>query len=164
MKLPIAENVNMGSYLLTTLPEMVMRTDKRLLPWIYENYVNIFSDSRGHLMYAGVSLWSTLAKAKPFIYSCFPQNTQEPTKIDIVDFFKKQIMEAGCYIYTFLEESQLNTFSNKHNKAHIHDSLLYGYDQARDVFYAVAQDGYHTKKMEYASLHSNRKRKGTIKF
>ena len=30
-------------------------------------------------------------------------------------------------------------------KAHIHDSLLYGYDQARDVFYAVAQDGYHTK-------------------
>lgn len=41
MKLFLSEP-KMNSFLLTALPEAVLRGDRRLLPWVYENFVSIY--------------------------------------------------------------------------------------------------------------------------
>lgn len=56
----------------------------------------------GFLMYAGLSLRSTLARGETFLHYAIPQNTREATEFSVVDFCRKQIAEAGNYIYVFL--------------------------------------------------------------
>ena len=106
MKLSLSES-KMNSFLLTALPEAVLRGDRRLLPWVYENFINIYSLPNGILMYTGLSLRSTLARGGVLHYA-IPQNTREATEFSVVDFCRKQITEAGNYIYVFLDESKLH--------------------------------------------------------
>ena len=49
MKLPLAD-AKMNSFLLMALPKAVIRRDRRLLPWLYENFINIYSLPNGILM------------------------------------------------------------------------------------------------------------------
>ena len=148
MKLSLAEP-KMNSFLLTALPEAVLRRDQRLLPWLYENFINIYSLPNGILMYTGLSLRSTLAREKSLFHYAIPQNTKEPTEFSVADFCRKQITEAGNYIYVFLDESKLSVMPSYGRGSHIHDSLLYGYDADRNGFFAIAQVDYHKKEVFY---------------
>ena len=148
MKLPLSES-KMNSFLLTALPEAVLRGDRRLLPWVYENFINIYSLPNGILMYTGLSLRSTLARGEAFLHYAIPQNTREATEFSVVNFCRKQIAEAGNYIYVFLDESKLSAMPSYGDKSYIHDSLLYGYDADRNGFLAIAQVDYHKKEVFY---------------
>ena len=148
MKLPLVDP-KMNSFLLTALPEAVLRRDQRLLPWLYENFINIYSLPNGILMYTGLSLRSTLAREKSLFHYAIPQNTKEPTEFSVADFCRKQITEAGNYIYVFLDESKLSVMPSYGRGSHIHDSLLYGYDADRNGFFAIAQVDYHKKEVFY---------------
>ena len=133
MELSLSEP-KMNSFLLTALPEAVLREDRRLLPWVYENFINIYSLPNGILMYTGLSLRSTLARGEAFLHYAIPQNTREATEFSVVDFCRKQMTEAGNYIYVFLDESKLSAMPSYQHKSYIHDSLLYGYDADRNGF------------------------------
>ena len=97
MKNTLAET-KMNSFLLTALPEAVLRRNPQLLPWLYENFINIYSLPHGILMYTGLSLRSTLARGEVFLHYAIPQNTKEADEFSASEFCRKQITEAGNYI------------------------------------------------------------------
>lgn len=150
MKNTLAET-KMNSFLLTALPEAVLRRNPQLLPWLYENFINIYSLPHGILMYTGLSLRSTLARGEVFLHYAIPQNTKEADEFSASEFCRKQITEAGNYIYVFLDESKLSVMPSYGSNSYIHDSLLYGYDAERDGFFALAQIGYHKEEVFYTS-------------
>ena len=149
-ELPIAEP-KMNSFLLTALPEAVIRRDRWLLPWLYENFINIYSLPNGILMYTGLFLRSTLAREKSLFHYAIPQNTKDPIEFSVADFCRKQIMEAGNYIYVFLDESKLSAMPSYGRGSHIHDSLLYGYDADRNGFFSIAQVDYYKQEVFYSA-------------
>ena len=151
MKLPLSTNVSMGSYLLTALPEMVLQLNPKLTPWLYENFINIYSDPYGHLLYSGISFQSSLATSSPFIHYDLPESVRHPEHFNVIEFCKRQITTKNNYIYIFLDESQLPGMDNYGKRHYIHDSLIYGYEESEDCFLAVAQVGHHRIKVKYAS-------------
>ena len=151
MKLPLSTNVSMGSYLLTALPEMVLRLNPKLTPWLYENFINIYSDPYGHLLYTGISFQSSLASSSPFIHCDLPESVRHPDHFNVIEFCKRQINDEYNYIYIFLDESQLPGMDNYGKRHYTHDSLIYGYEESEDCFLAVAQVGHHRVEVKYAS-------------
>lgn len=44
MVLPLSQDVKMTSYLLTALLKTILRFDSAPLPWLYENFINIYDE------------------------------------------------------------------------------------------------------------------------
>lgn len=153
MVLPLSQDVKMTSYLLTALPESVLRLDSHLLPWLYENFINIYSDIYGHLLYTGISFQSTLALAPPFSSLDIPDELRHPDSFDIAQYCKSQIQDKQKYIYVYLDESLIPGMSAYQKDSHIHDSLLYGYDETEDTFYSISQVGYYRKSVKFKAEH-----------
>ena len=122
-ELPLAEP-KMNSFLLTALPEAVIRRDRWLLPWLYENFINIYSLPNGILMYTGLFLRSTLAREKSLFHYAIPQNTKDPIEFSVASYGRG---------------------------SHIHDSLLYGYDADRNGFFSIAQVDYYKQEVFYSA-------------
>ena len=149
--LPISNDVHMSSYLFTALPEMVLRNRPHLIPWIYENFINVYADGDGNLNYAGLSFSSTLAKAPPFLVNELHPILKPGVPFDIISYCRRQITEAKNYIYVRLDESQLKVMPTFGKDRYIHDSLLYGYDETTDEFLAIAQVDLHRKAVRYGA-------------
>lgn len=150
MKLPIALDIKMKSYQFLSFPEMVLRLNPNLLPWIYENFINIYSDVRGHLNYAGIPFSYHFAAAQPFDATVIRTNLCSQIDFAIDEWCKQQVLKAGNYIYVFLDESYLSDMPAYGGSPYIHDSLVYGYDEQTDEFIALARVNLKMQEVRYS--------------
>lgn len=136
VELPFILQNDFRTYLFVALPMCVLRTEEKLTPWVYENFVNIKIIANNHFIYTGFDF------ENGGVYEPFAMEQIADSRIaaeDIIETVYESLRE-NQYCYLFLDEFYLET-SSAYRKYHsIHDSLIYGYDEATGSFLAVAMN------------------------
>lgn len=115
------------------LPLCVILTEPKLLPWYYEQFVEIFLFN-GAFQYMGMDFQFLGYNFDIFQY--YRMNLDKSQKETIVDYIKERMTEA-YYAYINVDIFYIPQTS-KYMKEHLyHDMLLYGYDDKRQCFLAV---------------------------
>jgi hypothetical protein len=142
-KLPIVLQKEINSALYYALPLCVILTEEKLKSWFYEHFIETYyyNGSYNYLeddMIKG-GFNSILDKIR-FSYS----NLDE---INIIDIIIDGI-NNGCYCYIYLDEFYLPAKGNFNH--FYHESLIYGYDNNKNKFLAIAFDkNMSFDKLEY---------------
>lgn len=120
-----------------TLPLCVILTEKKLLPWYYEKFVNICSTGREKaLCFSGLGQKFMGFYDEIFNYYNIPSGTID--KKNICDLIIYQLQYAKNYCYIILDEYYVSCKKAFGEYHFVHQSLIYGYDFEERVFLAIA--------------------------
>lgn len=136
IELPLILQDDFRTYLFVALPMCVLRTEEKLTPWVYENFVNIKITANNHFIYTGFD-FENGGVYEPFVVEQIAYNRVAAK--DIVETVYDSLRK-NQYCYLFLDEFYLETSSAYHKYHYIHDSLIYGYDEVTGSFLAVAMN------------------------
>lgn len=113
----------------------VVLADERLLPWYYEHYINIYSNTNE----SGLLNLEFLEYYGPYngVMYCYYLGYNLLKEIsNIIDFIIDQI-NRGYYVVINVDEYYLPEKIRYHNDHYVHQSLIYGYDNTRQKLMAL---------------------------
>lgn len=136
IELPLILQDDFRTYLFLALPMCVLRTEEKLTPWVYENFVNMKITANNHFIYTGFDF------ENGGVYEPFAIEQIADSRIAAKDIIETiyQSLRENQYCYLFLDEFYLEASSAYHKHHYIHDSLIYGYDEVTGSFLAVAMN------------------------
>ncbi len=142
VRLPVSTDIP-STYMFQ--PMGVLKEAEETRDWYYENFINICCDNWKNPRFLNVGngalcLYSNVFEYSTCNYHDFPLNS-------IVNKLKSEL-NKGNYAFIYLEEYHIvakNAYMSFHFR---HQSLIYGYDDAEQVFNAIAFD----KTGHYAEL------------
>ncbi len=142
VKLPISTDIP-GAYMF--LPMGILKATAETQDWFYENFINICCDNSQNPRFLNVQNGFIGWYMNVFQYSVSTYD-DFPTKT-IVDRLKKELDKAN-YAFIYLDEYYISAKKTYMRYAFRHQSLIYGYDEAEQIFNAIAFD----KSGHYAEL------------
>jgi acyl carrier protein len=130
------------TYLCHALPLCVVLADDRLVPWLYEHYINLFSvvDENGYLKLEFLEYRAAYKEVMHEIYLGYHLLKAES---NIIDFMIDKI-NAGYYVIINVDEYYLSVKSRYQKEHFVHHSLVYGYDNAHQKLLAI---GFNTEQI-----------------
>ena len=124
IELPIVPHHQMNTYLHLTHPFAVILSQPKVLPWMYEQFINIYLTGDESFIYTGHEF--ELTGKEMFTYTEFRKATWD-YDIAIIPYACRQLSQ-GFYLYIWMDEYYLPGQS-AYQKTHFrHVSLFYGYD------------------------------------
>ena len=136
MELPIILQKDHINEFTLAFPLCVLKSNSVVLPWIYENFVNIFINEVDKIYYDGFSsffpgAFEDIIRFSELTYAMCADQT------NICEYIKRQIA-GSYYCYIHLDEYYLSERTG-HLKSHFrHESLIYGFDDDKCEFMAIA--------------------------
>lgn len=120
-----------------TLPLCVALTDTKLLPWYYENFINICSTNQNKAL-----CFSNLGQRFMGLYNQIFNYYNLPSSIienqDVCDIIINQLAKERNYCYIVLDEYYISCKEAFEEYHFIHQSLIYGYDLEDNTFLTIA--------------------------
>jgi hypothetical protein len=145
MQLPIVIQHNKNVYLFDALPVCIIEAYPDLRDWLLHHYMNITSNTCSKnmvyekivLRYPEGDLYSYRHKTREVLEYNAILVQPVINNIGVVNFLK-ETLEAGFYIITFLDEYFLSCKISYQKYHFIHESLIYGYSNEENIFYAIS--------------------------
>lgn len=120
-----------------TLPLCVAFTEKKLLPWYYENFTNICSTGRKKaLCYEEYGQTFMGLYNEIFEYCDLPATIFDKT--NVCEIIISQLLNENKYCYIVLDEYYISAKKAYSDYHFVHQSLIYGYDFDTKEFLAIA--------------------------
>lgn len=120
-----------------TLPLCVVFTEKKLLPWYYENFTNICSTARKKAL-----CFEEYGQTFMGLYNEIFDYCDIPTTIfdknNVCEMIISQLLNENKYCYIVLDEYYISAKKAYNNYHFIHQSLIYGFDFDTKEFLAIA--------------------------
>lgn len=138
MELPIETQKGEYAYLHLTYPFAVIYTEPKIIPWLYENFINIYLSPTNDLMYAGYEFEFTPKCL--FDFCEFHKDTWDSKTTDFITYAIRALGESNYYLYIWLNEYYLPGQSAYQRYNYRHVFMLYGYDKRDRVFLAYGMD------------------------
>ena len=137
IELPISLAKEHISDFCVTLPLCVVFTEKKLLPWYHENFINICSTDRKKAL-----CFEEYGQTFMGLYNEIFEFCDLPTTIldknNVCELIISQLLTENKYCYIVLDEYYVSA-KKAYNKYHfIHQSLIYGFDFNKKEFLAIA--------------------------
>ncbi len=120
-----------------TLPLCVVFTEKKLIPWYYENFTNICSTERKKALcfeeygQTFMGLYNEIFDYCDIPTACFDKN-------NVCEMIISQLLNENKYCYIVLDEYYISVKKAYNDYHFIHQSLIYGYDFDTNEFLAIA--------------------------
>jgi hypothetical protein len=140
-RLPVVLQKDLNTVLYQALPLCAILARPNLLPWYYENFIEIYYTDcytvRGDYQYAGNGFRFPAVPCRQVLKIREQYDTK--THPDII----RQLLDAihqGYYAYIQLNENHIPTQGSYRRRDFLHDSLLYGYNTKREIFYGITID------------------------
>lgn len=142
--LPITTNFP-NSYMF--LPMSVLAVHDETKDWLHENFINICCDNskNGRLLNVGNGFLGFYNSVFEYTVSTYDDvNSQQ-----IVERLKSELIKEN-YSFIYLDEYYVSVKSAYNNYHFRHQSLIYGFDDEKKIFNAIAFDKTgHYAKLEY---------------
>lgn len=138
-ELPIETQKGEYAYLHLTYPFAVIYTEPKVMPWLYENFINIYLSPTNDFMYAGYEFEFTPKCL--FDFCEFRKDTWADKTNDFISYATHSIKENKYYVYIWLDEYYMPGQSAYRRYNYRHVFMLYGYDERDRVFLAYGMDG-----------------------
>ena len=120
-----------------TLPLCVVLTEKKLLPWYYENFTNICStDHKKALCFEEYGQTFMGLYNEIFDYCDIPTTIFD--KNDVCEMIISQLLNENKYCYIVLDEYYISAKKAYNDYHFVHQSLIYGFDFDTKEFLAIA--------------------------
>ena len=135
--LPVEIQEDYTDYLYQALPLCALKAYPQYTAWTLENFINIYISYVGTLHYEKQGL--EFLGYRYDIFDCIQENSL-PEMSRILAYVKGLLLR-GYYVYIILDEfylSQKGSFQTVH---FFHDSLIYGFDEEKSLFYAITYGG-----------------------
>jgi len=136
-ELPVVLQHDINTSMLYALPLCAVLAEEKLLPWYYENFIEVLYHS-GY-QYAGLDRRFEATKNFIEIFEKISFTNEMIGRLDIVEFLKKYINEE-FYVYIMLDEYYTPHKENYQKRHFCHDFLLHGYDDNTQSFLAISFD------------------------
>lgn len=142
----------MNTLLYYSLPLCIILANEKLIPWYYENFIEIFSHNLPYMDKEYLNLYylcdintnryntNFYANLADEICLGYDLLKREP---DIVPFMIENIRK-GYYVIAYLDEYYLPDKEAYQNNHFVHESLIYGYDDLHQEFMAIGFDFNHS--------------------
>ena len=112
------------------------------LPWLYNYFVQLMVPANIEEGFRADYAIPHLLKTIPWIEYGRIDREMAINKWIKMSTFIKEIVDAGYYVYSLFDVSKFNAYGRKGFS--LHDPLLYGYDDEKEVFYFA--DNYRSGK------------------
>ena len=120
-----------------TLPLCVVFTEKKLLPWYYENFTNICSTARKKAL-----CFEEYGQTFMGLYNEIFDYCDIPTTIfdknNVCEMIISQLLNEKKYCYIVLDEYYISAKKAYNDYHFVHQSLVYGFDFDTKEFLAIA--------------------------
>ena len=148
IKLPITVDIPTTSYFAISLPLSVILSHEETKEWYYENFINIYAEKAGNLCFADMSFGMLARYNTVFEYTVSKYEDTQDTSI--VERLRHEIFNERNYAYLYVDEYYISCKSAYQNNHFHHQALIYGFDDDRRVFNAIAFDtSKHFAELEY---------------
>lgn len=145
MKLPVVFQKDITIQMFDALPLCIIQAYSELSPWFLSHYLNICSttfkreDAPVRITLHFLEGGSYLDRHKTREVLEYHSIRIEPALrgVDVISFLKENL-EAGFYTIAFFNEFLLSNKVAYQKKDFIRESLVYGYDDDEECFYAVS--------------------------
>ena len=126
-------------YLYNGYLEAILFQHKDYKEWLYSNYIQlVYYNEYDRSIYLDYEV--------PTIYGGCP--LLRYSKVEIKEkneffYYIKELIKDGKYIYIFLDEYYVPTRLAYHKEHYIHDQLIYGIDEEKEIFIIIGYDENH---------------------
>lgn len=151
--LPLVPQNEYTTTLTFALPMCVIRTEPKLRPWEYENFVNVYITGEDHgFMYDGFHFKDIGEQL--FINTKLYKDTLPYDMLDIPAFLIHHLGDCRFYIDIRLDEYYLSSQEAFQEEHFFHSSLLYGYDLSAGEFlaYTIHNRRYTERRYPFEEL------------
>ena len=120
-----------------TLPLCVVFTEKKLIPWYYENFTNICTTDRKKALcfeeygQTFMGLYNEIFDYCDIPTACFDKN-------NVCEMIISQLLNEKKYCYIVLDEYYISAKKAYNDYHFVHQSLVYGFDFDTKEFLAIA--------------------------
>jgi len=147
IKLPITQPP-ITSHQFYALPLAVMGANKSSMNWVYSEFIQLVTHREREEEYTNIRLYNN--KNDQFVYEPLENITMASAKFlvqgrSIVDIYKN-FLNNGHYIYDFVDKCYIKCLDIRNN--FIHDLLIYGYDDEKNIFNVFVYNGLKLAEIE----------------
>lgn len=130
------------------LPMSVLIVHDETQDWLHENFINICCDNskNGRLLNVGNGFMGFYNSVFEYSVSTY----DDVNALQIIERLKSELIR-GNYAYIYLDEYYISAKSSYNTSHFRHQSLIYGFDDEKKIFNAVAFDKTdHYAQLEYS--------------
>lgn len=129
------------------LPLAIIGSEDKFKPWIYSEFIQMYTFRVREEEKVDVRLYNK--DNEMFKYEPLHEAIIAPKRLvygeQIIDVYKA-MLNSEQYIYDFVDKYYIKSYGFEEN--YIHDLLIYGYDDDRQMFYAYAYNGNKLRKFD----------------
>ena len=146
--LPITVNIPTSSYFALSLQLGVILAHKETKEWYYENFINIYMERHNNICFTEMSFGMLCRYTTVFDYSV--SKYEDTVHSNIVDRVRHELLDEQNYAYLYVDEYYISCKKAYMNYHFHHQALIYGFDDDKRVFNAIAFDkSGHFAELEY---------------
>lgn len=146
--LPVTVNIPTSSYFALSLQLSVILAHEETREWYYENFINIYMESLNNICFTDMSFGMLCRYTTVFDYSV--SKYEDTVHSNIVDRVRHELLDEHNYAYLYVDEYYISCKKAYMNYHFHHQALIYGFDDERRIFNAIAFDkSGHFAKLEY---------------
>ena len=146
--LPITVNIPTSSYFALSLQLGVILAHKETKEWYYENFINIYMERHNNICFTEMSFGMLCRYTTVFDYSV--SKYEDTVHSNIVDRVRHELLDEQNYAYLYVDEYYISCKKAYMNYHFHHQALIYGFDEDKQVFNAIAFDkSGHFAELEY---------------
>lgn len=146
--LPVTVNIPTSSYFALSLQLSVILAHEETREWYYENFINIYMESLNNICFTDMSFGMLCRYTTVFDYSV--SKYEDTVHSNIVDRVRHELLDEHNYAYLYVDEYYISCKKAYMNYHFHHQALIYGFDDDKRVFNAIAFDkSGHFAELEY---------------
>lgn len=146
MKLPLSVPAITSQHFYA-IPIAIIGSEPRLKPWIYNEFIQIYSCRNKEDEHVDIRLYNK--NCDQFRYEPLYDAIISPKKLvsrrNVIETYKS-FLDNNQYIYDFVDKFYISSSGFKDH--YIHDLLVYGYNNEKQVFYVYSYYGSKLKEYE----------------
>lgn len=147
-RLPVTVNIPTSSYFSLSLQLSVILAHEETREWYYENFINIYMESHNNICFTDMSFGMLCRYTTVFDYSV--SKYEDTVHSNIVDRVRHELLDEHNYAYLYVDEYYISCKGAYMNYHFHHQALIYGFDDDKRVFNAIAFDkSGHFAELEY---------------
>ena len=146
--LPVTVVFPTSSYFALSLQLSVVLAYEETREWYYENFINIYLENHNNICFTEMSFGMLCRYTTVFDYSV--SKYEDTVHSNIVDRVRHELLDEQNYAYLYVDEYYISCKKAYMNYHFHHQALIYGFDDDKRVFNAIAFDkSGHFAELEY---------------
>ena len=147
--LPVTVNIPTSSYFALSLQLSVILAHEETREWYYENFINIYMERHGgNICFTDMSFGMLCQYTTVFDYTI--SKYEDTVNANIIERVRHELLDEQNYAYLYVDEYYISCKEAYMNYHFHHQALIYGFDDQRKIFNAIAFDkSGHFAELEY---------------